>query len=286
MTIPNRTSRRLGRLAASAIGSELTEASALCLPVGAQEQHGPHLPLNTDTVIAEQFTELLVERHGEEHDLWMLPAIPYGLSLEHAWAPGTVSLRIDSLKVVLDAVIGEHLRATPARRLLIVNGHGGNRGFLEPYLRELQHDQGIDGCIIHPAALVSVRIGDPATPEIHAGIHETAMMLALAPTEVHIERLPAEFGTPQGDMAELVLDRGATWPWSSGDDAIAACGVIGGDPREATAAAGQTLLDSALEAAGPVVARLTGRKQPHSLSHLEAMCHSPPPRSARLHATA
>ena len=58
------------------------------------EQHGPHLPLNTDMVLAEAFTGAIVERWGEAYDLWQLPALPVGLSREHAWAPGTLSLSV------------------------------------------------------------------------------------------------------------------------------------------------------------------------------------------------
>jgi creatinine amidohydrolase len=130
--------RWFGSLTAPEVTSRLTDESFLCMPVGSYEQHGPHLPLHTDTIIAERFTERLIDRYGDQDDLWILPAIPYGLSLEHAWSPGTISVRTIAMSALLDTMIGEYVRATPARRLILVNGHGGNRGVLEAAAYELQ----------------------------------------------------------------------------------------------------------------------------------------------------
>ena len=101
------------------------------------EQHGPHLPLNTDTVLAEAFTRRIVERWGEAYDLWQLPPIAIGLSREHDWAAGTLSLSVAGMTALLRDLCREIVRALPARNLLIVNGHGGNRGILEALGREI-----------------------------------------------------------------------------------------------------------------------------------------------------
>ncbi|WP_329581865.1 creatininase family protein [Kitasatospora sp. NBC_01250] len=258
MTPAAATARQYGRLAAPVVAAELGAGSVLCLPIGSVEQHGPHLPLNTDTVIAEQFTTRLVERYGDHHDLWALPAIPYGLSLEHIWSPGTVSLRVASFMSLLDAVVGGYVRSTPARTLLIVNGHGGNRGVLEAALYELQDRYALRACVIHPSSLSGFRT-EGELPEIHAGHRETSLMLTLAPEDVHLDRLPVDFTADEerrGEINRLVLDRGVTWPWNSGDSAIAACGVIGGDPREASADIGHRVIESALDSAADVLAQL------------------------------
>ena len=90
--------------------------------MGSVEQHGPHLPLNTDLVLAEALTARIVERFGERHDLWQLPALPIGLSREHDWAPGTLSLSVAGMTTLLRELARELVRALPSRNLLIVNG--------------------------------------------------------------------------------------------------------------------------------------------------------------------
>ncbi|GGJ90503.1 hypothetical protein GCM10010123_20410 [Pilimelia anulata] len=180
--------RQLGHLSSPQVRDQITASSVLCLPVGSTEQHGRHLPVDTDTVIAAGFTNQLAQTHGEELDLWVLPALPFGLALEHAWAPGAISLRTNLYAELVLQLVGEYVRATGARRLVIVNGHGGNRGVLEPLLRELAHDQHIEGIVVHPLSLTATR---PRTdrPEVHAGIVETSLMLALAPALVRLDQL-------------------------------------------------------------------------------------------------
>ncbi|MGC4828853.1 creatininase family protein [Micromonospora arida] len=250
--------RWYGSLSAPEIAAQLTKKSVLCLPIGSYEQHGPHLPLHTDTVIAAEFTNRLIDRYGDQHDLWALPALPYGLSLEHSWAQGTVSLRVGALTTLLDAIVGEFARATPARRLLIVNGHGGNRGILEAVDYELQATHQVRVCVIHPSSL-STAHAKSALPEIHAGVKETSIMLTLAPSDVHLDRLPEALAVDpaNGDEVQrLVLDRGTTWPWSSDDDRIASLGIIGGDPRLASAELGEAIITSALDASDQVLQHL------------------------------
>src|ERR1700752_4907379 len=87
-------SRRLIELTSAESARLISETSILCLPLGSIEQHGPHLPLNTDVVIAEGLTHEIVARWGEEFDLWQLPVVPVGLAREHDWAAGTLSLSI------------------------------------------------------------------------------------------------------------------------------------------------------------------------------------------------
>ena len=256
--------RRYGALTAPEVPEALTADSVLCLPIGSMEHHGPHLPLHTDLTLAEGIAAALVDRYGTTHDLWTLPSIAYGLSLEHAWSPGTVSLTTNAYATLLHQIVAEYTRATPARRLLIVNGHGGNKGVLQALTQELQHSHGIAALAASSAADAGPR---PAIAEVHAGADETSLMLALAPDEGHLDRLPADnrdgasprCGTGAIDAMEIhqqILDRAVTWPWSSGDPAIAHHGVTGEDPRTASAAQGRRLLDRALDTCQPYLDRL------------------------------
>ncbi|WP_175561246.1 creatininase family protein [Geodermatophilus obscurus] len=242
-------------MTAPEVATRITEQSILCLPLGSYEQHGPHLPLHTDTVIAEGFTDRLIERYAERHDLWRLATLPYGLSLEHAWADGTVSLRTGLLADLLIVVVGEYVRATRSQRLLIVNGHGGNRGLLEAVLYEIEQAHRVRVCAIHPSSLSNVRV-ESALPEVHGGTRETSVMLALAPQDVHLDRFDGAHTVDPSQLDEIrrkILHRGATWPWSSGDAHITTAGITGGDPRLASVELGESVLASALLTAGVVL---------------------------------
>jgi creatinine amidohydrolase/Fe(II)-dependent formamide hydrolase-like protein len=158
------------------------------------------------------------------------------------------------------ALCAELAAALPARNLLIVNGNGGNRGILEALLYEIGRDHGFNACVTHPTALSTVKSGSPL-PEVHGGMSETSVMMALAPDVVHMELIPDTYApesiSPDA-VRHLVLDRGTTWPWSSDDHAIASHGIIGHALR-ADVETGQRIVESAVEGYGRVLAELRGR---------------------------
>ncbi|AMN41430.1 creatininase family protein [Rhodoplanes sp. Z2-YC6860] len=247
--------RALGHLTFQEVRSSLRETSILCLPMGSMEQHGPHLPLNTDSVLAEALTGKIVERWGETLDLWQLPVVSAGLSREHDWAPGTLSLSISGMTAYLRDLGREIARSLPTRNLLIVNGHGGNRGILEALGREFRADFGLNVGTLHLGALISP-VTDAAVPEIHAGRDETSAMLALAPELVRKERLADTRGPSSGAAIHaLVLDPATSWPWSSDDKRIAEQGVIG-DARDASVEHGQAIVSRVVDVAGAVLRQL------------------------------
>jgi creatinine amidohydrolase/Fe(II)-dependent formamide hydrolase-like protein len=252
-------SRLIGELTFKEV-SRLRESSILCLPLGSMEQHGPHLPLDTDAVLAEALTRAIVARWGESFDLWQLPVLPIGLSREHVWAPGTLSLSVQTMTVLLRDLCSELVRSLPARNLIIVNGHGGNRGILEALLRELHGDFGLNVCALHTGALMSP-LSQSEMPEIHGGKDETSLMLALAPHRVRTDQIAALKAPLLVEAVRSeILDLAVSWPWSSGDPKLADQGVIG-DAKAASAEIGKAILERVVEAAGVVLRNLRERSK-------------------------
>jgi creatinine amidohydrolase len=246
------TTRILGELTFQDAERAIKETSILCLPLGAIEQHGPHLPLNTDVIVAEGVTGRLLARWGEQYDLWQLPTLSIGLSREHDWAAGTLSLSIHGFAAYLRDVATTIVRSLPARNLAIVNGHGGNRGMLENLLHELRGDFGLNAVVLHPFDLAGA---DPGVVDVHGAKGETSVMLVLAPDTVRRDRI-GKGGPPDPKALEaLIVDRGATWGWRSDDQRLARDGIIG-DPSGATAEHGTVLLERMVTSAGEIFATL------------------------------
>jgi len=247
-------SRLIAELTFPDVRRQLKETSILCLPLGAIEQHGAHLPLNTDVIVAEGLTRRIIEGCGEKFDLWQLPTIPLGLSREHNWASGTLSLSIRSFTILLRDLAREIVRALPTRNLAIINGHGGNRGLLENLLHELRGDFAFNPCVIHPFDLAKTETGP--TFDVHGGKNETSVMLVLAPELVRREMIERVENPPDPKMVqELIFARGATWPWRTDDPRLARGGIIGG-AQDASSELGKAIIDSMVRQAGAVFQRL------------------------------
>jgi creatinine amidohydrolase/Fe(II)-dependent formamide hydrolase-like protein len=254
---PNRS---LGELTYPDISKRLRASSILCLPIGSIEQHGPHLPLNTDLVLAEEFTRRIIAQWGETYDLWELPSVAVSLAREHEWAPGTLSLSIESFTRLFRDLGREIARNLPARNLAIINGHGGNRGILEALAQDLRGDFRLNVCVLHPTTWADINAASK-TPEIHGGKNETSMMLATAPHLVRTDQIAKLQAAPRADaIRTTILDQSVTWPWTTDEKAIAESGVIG-DAKSASAEFGKQLLDKIAEAAGGVFKQLLERQQ-------------------------
>jgi creatinine amidohydrolase len=166
-----------------------------------------------------------------------------------------MSLSIQGMTAYMRDLGREIARSLPARNLMIVNGHGGNRGILEVLAQEMRSDFGLNICVFHPAALADAN-ADSAAPEIHGGKNETSMMLAIAPHLVRRDQIATLKNPPEGDAVRTtILQRGVTWPWSTDDKRIADTGVIG-DPSAASTKLGQSIIDRAVETAGAVLLQL------------------------------
>jgi creatinine amidohydrolase len=253
-------SRLIGELTSPEASKLLSESSILCLPVGSIEQHGPHLPLNTDVVLAEEFTHRIIARWGKSLGLWQLPTLSVSLAREHEWAPGTLSLSIAGMVAVVRDLGREIARSLPACNLAIINGHGGNRGILEALIQDLRADFGLNVCVMHPSNWLEAD-ANAAIPEIHGGKNETSMMLAAVPHLVRRDQITKLKNPPDAKaIHKIILDRGVSWPWTSDDKRLADMGVIG-DAQAATAEFGLKLFDSVVEKAGLVLNQLLDRQR-------------------------
>lgn len=229
------TERRLGRLTSAELAGTAGETDpeiageterapdrtgrVLLVPLGATEQHGPHLPLDTDSVIAERWALALADRHPEAV---VAPTLPYGSSGEHQTFPGTLSIGQEAL----EAVVVELARSAASSfgAVVFVSGHAGN---LAPLRRavELLRSEG------HSVGLLV-----PIVPggDAHAGRTETSLMLHLDPEAVRLDR--AEAGATDG--LDAIIDRLT----SGGVAAVSPNGVLG-DPAGASDQEGSRILE-------------------------------------------
>lgn len=229
-------SRRLDELAGPALASTLTADSIVVLPTGSIEHHGPHLPLATDLLMADLLAHSIVEAAaGTGIDAWLLPALSYAKSDEHAWAPGTFWIDAPTLLDTLVA-IGRGVAATPARTLVFYNGHGGNVALLQVALRELRTRFGLRTFLLN----VAIPAGDTELGfGIHGGHGETSLLMHLRPDLVDltdaVDATPAHLA-----RYERIGFAGAPVQFGWTSDDFGTAGVIG-DPTGANAAHGADL---------------------------------------------
>jgi creatinine amidohydrolase len=192
--------------------------TVLAVPLGSTEQHGPHLPLSTDTDIA---VAMCLRLASARPDVLIAPAVAYGSSGEHDGFAGTLSIgQAAAEQLVLE--LGRSATKT-FRHVLFVSAHGGN---VQPVTRAVEHlrSRSRDVTVFQPRWDF----------DAHAGHHETALQLALDPGRVRMNRAVAGNTRP---LATLMPELRA-----NGVRAVSASGVLG-DPTSATAADGAALLD-------------------------------------------
>ncbi len=193
--------------------------ATVLVPLGSTEQHGPHLPLSTDTLIAETWCHRVAARRS---DVAVAPALPYGASGEHQDFPGTLSIGTEALTMVL-VELGRSALGPPAQgldRLVLVNGHGGNAEALTAAVTLLRSEG---------------RRVDATWPRFgaeHAGRAETSLLLAVRPDLVDPMRAEAGNTTPMPELLPLLR--------ADGIRAHAANGVLG-DPTGADRDEGERL---------------------------------------------
>lgn len=239
--------RLLANLRANEVAGALGPDSVLVQPLGAIEQHGPHLPLSTDLLIAEAVTTAAVERVGEELDVWQLPALAYTKSDEHAWAPGTIWLSPQTMLAVLDD-LGRCVAMTRAKRLVFLNGHGGNSALVGVANRELRVHHGLMTFLAHPGVPPDQGGTSPADElgmGVHGGTDETSIMLHLAPELVDMSAAARSIPEHLADNTAVRFGGTVSFGWLSND--FGDSGVIG-DPTAADADLGKRLFEGAVDA--------------------------------------
>jgi mycofactocin system creatininase family protein len=193
-------------------------SSILAVPLGATEQHGPHLPLSTDTDLA---VELCTRLAAARTDVLVAPAVGYGSSGEHAGFAGTLSIGQAALELLI-VELGRSA-AESFEHLLLVSAHGGNA---EPVARAVTRLRAESRDV---RAFFPRWQGDP-----HAGRPETSMMLALAPDRVRLPEAVIGDTRPLAETLPLLRDGGVR--------AVSKSGILG-DPTGASAGEGAELLE-------------------------------------------
>jgi len=231
----------------------LQDVKLAIIPVGSHEQHGPHLAMSVDIAGAELFARKLAEK---THPLCLLaPPLNFGISIHHMPFPGTLTLQPETFEKVL-LEVASSLRTHGIRRILVVNGHGGNQGVLNTVSVKMRQDLGIrmaytlwptvggtSGGGKFAELLKGRRVG-------HACVFETSMMMHLRPDLVREEALTeGEMQPPlYGDVPTSGIDGFVYW------NELTANGAFQGAP-DATAEAGEFITGAALEKLAAFVTR-------------------------------
>ncbi|TDO51775.1 creatinine amidohydrolase [Kribbella sp. VKM Ac-2527] len=229
---------------AAATWTEVGYRPLVLVPVGSIEQHGPHLPLDTDAVIAAAVARRVAELMNDE--VFVAPVMAYTASGEHQDFPGTSSIGAESLSQVIIELVRS--MRTWADRIVIVNAHGGNTCALARAVGQLlqeEHDVGWAACATEGI-------------DAHAGYTETSLMLHLQPWAVRRHRAEAGNTTPISELLPALVRDGVR--------AVAPNGVLG-DPTGANANEGARCLETM---ARDIAAVVRGRPDSRGFLHRTA----------------
>jgi creatinine amidohydrolase/Fe(II)-dependent formamide hydrolase-like protein len=241
-------------LTSTGFGKLAKDGTVVVLPTGSMEQHGPHLPVGTDSLCVEAVLEGVSEQL-DDIDCLCLPTLWCTKSNEHSDFPGTVFLSRETFSRVLEDVSASVARAG-FRKLVIVNGHGGNSSLLATMIRDIRQDTGLLMFLIDFARLYGDNLPGVVPSgkyDIHAGRFETSLLLARYP---HLVRgrdhqglgMDMEKGKPAASFGGFRYLRPegipVTTAWVTTD--YTTDGVIG-DPSGANAAEGQKSLGTLIE---------------------------------------
>jgi creatinine amidohydrolase len=219
------------------------------LPLGATEQHGPHLPLCVDSTLVDGIVAAALPLLPADLQVLFLPTQQIGLSPEHARFPGTLTLSSETL-IRLWGEIGAGVARAGVRKLVLFNAHGGHVGAMDIVARELRATHGL---IVYSASWFNLPLGDAGARfsadehrfGVHAGDMETSMMLALAPDHVAMDAARDFASTSRqraADYSILGNGRSAKLGWAMEDYNPEGAA---GNAAAATAEKGRALIDAA-----------------------------------------
>jgi creatinine amidohydrolase/Fe(II)-dependent formamide hydrolase-like protein len=208
----------------------LGEVDVALFPVGAIEQHGPHLPLDTDAFDAEYLCHRVAERCQEPRPL-VLPLIPYGVSYHHQDFPGTLSVNPETLaRVVYEVGMGAARHGIT--KLVIVNGHGGNMPTLQFAAQMINRDAHIFTCVdTGETSDTDIAKLTKTRPDLHAGEVETSTTLAVRPELVNMKEARKFIPSSSSRYLDFSSEYGVEW--YAHTSRISPTGVLG-DPTLAT----------------------------------------------------
>jgi creatinine amidohydrolase len=230
------------------IGEAAAAGAVAVLPVGATEQHGPHLATGTDTLLADHVASAAAERTGDV----VLPAVPYGCSLGHTdrW-PGTLSLHpATMIGVVVE--VGRWAHASGFRKLVIVNGHATNGPPCQSAILQLRHElpdlRPRFVSIFDLTPEIAARYTQDA-PDFHANEAETSMLLHLDESQLRPDRVVDEPDRTVGRVLSYAMP------------AVTSSGVVG-EPSTASAERGAALVEQLVEALTDLLSRARAERDP------------------------
>ena len=217
----------------------LGQTKVALLPVGAIEQHGPHLPLDVDAYDAERLAREVAEACSHPRPL-VLPLIAYGVSYHHDDFAGTISIGPDILSQLVHQV-GMAVSRQGIDKLVIINGHGGNDPALHFAAQMINRDAGIFTCVDTGETSDFDIDGMAVTPnDVHAGEIETSTTLALRPEVVREDQISAAVPRFSSHYLDFTSKRGVGWYGHTLQ--ISPTGVMG-DPTRASAEKGRRMWD-------------------------------------------
>jgi creatinine amidohydrolase len=262
MTVPSAVrSRFWAQLKAPDFAALDPAATVAVLPLGATEQHGPHLPLGVDSTLVDGIVAAALPLLPAALPVLFLPTQAVGLSPEHARFPGTLTLSSETL-IRLWREIGAGVAQAGVRKLLLFNAHGGHTGAMEIAARELRASHGL---IVYSASWFNLPLGEAGAQfsaeehrfGVHAGEIETSMMLALAPDQVDMNAA-RDFGSTSrqraADYPLLGNGRSARLGWAMEDYNPEGAA---GNAAAASAAKGRALVDEAARQLAALLAELS-----------------------------